>query len=212
MSVVLETAFTLHSPQESPDAACAAISCHLFVLFRPLVCTMMTTEMRQPEKLRGWLCGIVKNQARRRWREEGRDPASNAATLDDGNESATGEALPSEQAVSREEEAILWRSLEKIPENYREPLILFYREHQSVEKVAAVLNYIVQLASTCVTMLVILNVHFDTWAATWYGVSTTEIHGLVPTWMVPMLTLILALWAGLFLALTSGNRSQLADK
>jgi len=31
----------------------------------------------------------------------------------------------------REEEAILWRSLERIPETYREPLILFYREHES---------------------------------------------------------------------------------
>ena len=38
--------------------------------------------------------------------------------------------------ISREEEAILWRSLERIPEIYREPLVLFYREHQSVEAVA----------------------------------------------------------------------------
>lgn len=96
--------------------------------------------LREPGKLRAWLCGIVRNQTRRRWREEGREPVRNAAALDDTNESATGEALPSEQAVSREEEAILWRSLEKIPENYREPLILFYREHQSVENVAAALE------------------------------------------------------------------------
>jgi hypothetical protein len=34
----------------------------------------------------------------------------------------------------------LWRSLEKIPELYREPLILFYREHQSIEHVAAELE------------------------------------------------------------------------
>jgi hypothetical protein len=30
----------------------------------------------------------------------------------------------------------LWRSLERIPEIYREPLVLFYREHQSIEAVA----------------------------------------------------------------------------
>ena len=36
--------------------------------------------------------------------------------------------------------AILWRSLEKIPEIYREPLVLFYREHQSIETVAANLD------------------------------------------------------------------------
>jgi DNA-directed RNA polymerase specialized sigma24 family protein len=38
------------------------------------------------------------------------------------------------------EEAILWRVIERIPENYREPLVLFYREHQSVEDVAAALD------------------------------------------------------------------------
>ena len=38
--------------------------------------------------------------------------------------------------VWKEEEAILWRALENIPEIYREPLVLFYREHQSVEAVA----------------------------------------------------------------------------
>jgi RNA polymerase sigma factor (sigma-70 family) len=93
--------------------------------------------LRQPEKLRAWLCGIVRNQAHRSRREAGREPVRNAAPLEDAIESPTPEALPSEQAVSREEEAILWRSLERIPENYREPLILFYREHQSIEQVAA---------------------------------------------------------------------------
>src|SRR5208282_3406766 len=42
--------------------------------------------------------------------------------------------------IGREEEAILWRSLERIPELYREPLILFYREHQSIEQVAVELE------------------------------------------------------------------------
>jgi RNA polymerase sigma factor (sigma-70 family) len=31
---------------------------------------------------------------------------------------------------------ILLRALERIPETYRVPLVLFYREHQSVEAVA----------------------------------------------------------------------------
>ena len=93
--------------------------------------------LRQPDKLRAWLCGIVRNKVHRNLREEEREPVRNAAALDDAPESAAAEELPSEQAVSREEEAILWRSLEKIPENYREPLILFYREHKSIEHVAA---------------------------------------------------------------------------
>ena len=47
---------------------------------------------------------------------------------------------PTEHAIGKEEEAILWRSLEQIPETYREPLVLFYREHQSLERVAAILE------------------------------------------------------------------------
>ncbi len=46
------------------------------------------------------------------------------------------EPLPPDQVISDEEKTILWRSLERIPEIYREPLVLFYREHQSIEAVA----------------------------------------------------------------------------
>jgi hypothetical protein len=63
-----------------------------------------------------------------------------AEPLEAVDDSPAREALPSEQTIGREEEAILWRSLGKIPELYREPLILFYREHQSIESVAAELG------------------------------------------------------------------------
>jgi hypothetical protein len=63
-----------------------------------------------------------------------------AEPLEVVHETPAAEALPSEQTISREEEALLWRSLEKIPELYREPLVLFYREHESVEAVAAELG------------------------------------------------------------------------
>ncbi len=46
------------------------------------------------------------------------------------------QTLPAEQAITNEEAAILWRSLEQIPGTYREPLVLFYREHQSIAAVA----------------------------------------------------------------------------
>jgi len=97
-------------------------------------------SLREPEKLRGWLCGIVRNRIQRSLREAGREPACNAAPLEDAHDSPASEALPSEQTISLEEEAILWRSLEKIPELYREPLVLFYREHQSVASVAGKLE------------------------------------------------------------------------
>jgi RNA polymerase sigma factor (sigma-70 family) len=92
--------------------------------------------LREPAKLRAWLCGIVRNRIHKNLRREGRDPAHNAESLEIVHDLPANEVIPSEEAVSREEEAILWRSLEKVPGNYREPLILFYRKHQSVEAVA----------------------------------------------------------------------------
>jgi RNA polymerase sigma factor (sigma-70 family) len=92
--------------------------------------------LRQPEKLRGWLCGIVRNRAKKCLQHEIRDPMHDAQPLEAAVESPTSEVLPSDQTITREEEALLWRALEKIPELYREPLILFYREHQSIEHVA----------------------------------------------------------------------------
>jgi RNA polymerase sigma factor (sigma-70 family) len=96
--------------------------------------------LREPAKLRAWLCGIARHRIQKCLLRDGREPALNAAPLEDAHDSPAIEALPSEQAISREEEAILWRSLEKIPELYREPLILYYREHQSIEHVAVALD------------------------------------------------------------------------
>ena len=96
--------------------------------------------LREPAKLKAWLCRIARNRIYKSHRRAGGDLVAQAMPLEEGQEVPAALALPSEQAISREEEAILWRSLERIPETYREPLILFYREHQSVESVAAALE------------------------------------------------------------------------
>ncbi len=97
-------------------------------------------QLREAAKLRGWLCTIVRRQISRAFHRAVREPAHAAEPLDAAPELAAPEPLPSEQAISREEQEILWRSLEQIPESYREPMILFYRENQSVERVAAALE------------------------------------------------------------------------
>jgi RNA polymerase sigma factor (sigma-70 family) len=93
-------------------------------------------ELREPAKLRAWLCGIARNLIGKTLRRDAREPVHAAGPLEEANESLSHEPLPPDQMIGREEEAILWRSLERIPETYREPLVLFYREHQSVERVA----------------------------------------------------------------------------
>ncbi len=93
-------------------------------------------ELREPAKVRAWLCGIARNLINNSLRTQGREPSHRAESLDEIPESHSPEPLPVERAISREEAEILWRSLERIPETYREPLVLFYREHQSIEAVA----------------------------------------------------------------------------
>jgi len=97
-------------------------------------------ELREPTKLRAWLCGIARNLVNDALRRSRREPAHTADPIDVAGDLLSPEPPLVEQVISREEEAILWRSLERIPELYREPLILFYREQQSVRQVAAELD------------------------------------------------------------------------
>ena len=97
-------------------------------------------ELREAEKLRPWLCGIARHLISRTLRRREREPTHGATSLEDVQGLRAPEATPSETAMNREEAALLWRSLERIPDLYREPLILFYREHHSTERVAAALD------------------------------------------------------------------------
>ena len=96
--------------------------------------------LRERDKLRAWLCGIARHLIGKALRRDGREPAHGAEPLETIQDSADAAPLPVERVITKEEEAILWRSLASIPETYREPLVLFYREHQCVEAVAAALD------------------------------------------------------------------------
>ena len=97
-------------------------------------------ELHEPGRLCSWLCGIARNVIHGDLRRLGRQPAHEAATLDNALELPSAEPLPTAQAVSNEEMAILWREVGRLPEIYREPLILFYRDHKSVGHVAEALE------------------------------------------------------------------------
>ena len=94
--------------------------------------------LQEPGKLKSWLCGIARNLIHSSVRTAQRTPTAQAEPLPpDVSSSAAG---PHEAAAKREEELLIWRTLETIPTDYREPLILFYREGQSAEAVAAALD------------------------------------------------------------------------
>src|SRR5439155_13632306 len=96
--------------------------------------------LREPEKLRPWLCGILRHKVGRLRRSEGHEPVRQAEALELAEEMPSGEKPAADLAMDKEEQAILWSALERVPELYREPLVLYYREHRSVEHVAAALD------------------------------------------------------------------------
>ncbi|MGA2748968.1 MAG: RNA polymerase sigma factor [Verrucomicrobiota bacterium] len=89
------------------------------------------SELREPGKLRSWLCGIVRNLSHRTLRRQEHEPVHAADQLETVQDTPALEAHPLAQAISREEEAILWRSLERLPETYREPLM---RHHEPLRR------------------------------------------------------------------------------
>src|SRR6266436_1798540 len=63
-------------------------------------------DLREPEKLRSWLCRISRNLTFDALRRQGREPIHKAESLEEIQESPAPEPLPSDYTISREEEAI----------------------------------------------------------------------------------------------------------
>lgn len=82
-----------------------------------------------------WLGGVARNLARNAKRKARRE----VATADFETHRAR-EPTMADQLDDAREEAMLWEALEEIPETYREPLVLFYREGQSTKQVADALG------------------------------------------------------------------------
>jgi RNA polymerase sigma factor (sigma-70 family) len=91
-------------------------------------------QLRDAVQIRPWLCGIARNLARkarrRTWREE----------LDDTADSAEPSASPFDQTAQAEAERVVRDALTRIPDGYREVLVLYYRESRSIRDVAATLG------------------------------------------------------------------------
>lgn len=98
------------------------------------------STLKDPAKLRPWLCGILRFKASRSRRSDAREPVFRADDLDAIEEVSNDDQSASDAAIDEEEQSILWHALERLPENYREPLVLYYREYQSLEHVAVQLD------------------------------------------------------------------------
>ncbi len=92
-------------------------------------------DLREPERLRAWLAQVARNSALGHLRRTRRhDSLETAPILADESPG------PDEAAAIEEEAALVRESLAKLDETYRLPLILFYREGQSVRAVADALG------------------------------------------------------------------------
>lgn len=89
-------------------------------------------DLRDPDRLPAWLCGIARNVARdARKRRRGE-------VLEDVE--IAGETTPYDAITDAECERIVTAALGEMPEVYREPLVLFYYEERSVDDVARYLG------------------------------------------------------------------------
>lgn len=99
--------------------------------------------LRDASRLGAWLCAMARNLAATACRKRQRDPIHGAESLEgmeaSGASAARGMA-PRERAISKEEERLVSTALEVLPENYREPLVLYYRQERSVREVAQALE------------------------------------------------------------------------
>src|SRR5215813_9420395 len=78
-------------------------------------------ELREPERLRGWLAQVARNAALGHLRRK-----RGHAVLDEGLEVADESPSPDETAADEDEAALVRASLAKLPETYRLPLVLYY--------------------------------------------------------------------------------------
>ena len=97
-------------------------------------------ELKDRSRVKQWLCGIARHVIQESYRRATRDPMAASTTLAENVVDGEESLQPGEQTISKEEQAILWRVLGGLPELYREPLILFYRQSQSVAEVADTLE------------------------------------------------------------------------
>ena len=90
-------------------------------------------QLREPGRLRSWLCGIARNLARKARRRSDRETPIEEPIV------AAGES-PFEAVSGAQAERVVGEALSRVPETYRDVLVLYYREQRSVREVAAMLG------------------------------------------------------------------------
>lgn len=91
--------------------------------------------LREKGSFRAWICGMTRRMALNARRKLARCRLEGMS-----EELPATDELPRDTAISKEESALVWAALSNLEENYREPLVLFYREGRSSAAVAKALG------------------------------------------------------------------------
>jgi RNA polymerase sigma factor (sigma-70 family) len=95
------------------------------------------TQLKDLEKFRAYLCRIARNLADKSIRQQRFDVIRDAHPLEDAASPRPPEPDPGEIAISKEHQALVRQAIEGIPEQCREPIVLYYRRRRSIAQVAA---------------------------------------------------------------------------
>lgn len=96
--------------------------------------------LQDPGKFVAWLCTIARRRAVDAVRSGARSAQQSLDLLKHG-ELRDPKQLPPDTEMSQEQQhALVWSLLEKLPQLYREPMVLYYRSQQSTRDVALALN------------------------------------------------------------------------
>ena len=93
-------------------------------------------QLTDPSGFRPWLCTIARNMLNSYYRQKKPVSLDSAHLADITDQSPT----PSDNLITQEEHVMLEQSLMQIPAEYREPLVMYYRQEKSIREVAVGLD------------------------------------------------------------------------
>jgi len=96
-------------------------------------------QLKDLAKFKAWLCRIARNVIQNWLRARQRDVVGKATSLENVSPESTA-ISPMEVAIQQEQQDVVNQAIEIIPEQYRVPLILFYRENKSAREVATIIG------------------------------------------------------------------------
>ncbi len=98
------------------------------------------SQLRDLSRFRPWLCTIARNRVKSFMRDKRRDILRKSKPMEHVDGNSIDAPGPLESAIKKEHIELVDAAIGQIHERYRAPLVLYYREQQSVERVAELLD------------------------------------------------------------------------